>query len=421
MGLSKIGNSELITQVNRRLVLQAVRSLQPTYRAEVSRRTNLNPATVTGIVNDLLELRLLKEVSGETKSPGPAGGRPPMLLELNSDARTILAIDLEPSILRVALVGLNLNIVEYREKVINRRSQPETVIRQIIQLVEEIIGRGKQRPIDGIGLSLPGMIDRDQGILISSTNLPLWRNIPIRDLLAEKLGQAPKVERSVHLAALHEDWTDNSEETNTKLVLALRTGIGMSLITRGELYLGAGGFDGEIGHTVIDLNGPQCECGNRGCLETFVSEDAINQRVRAAIDEGKCRAVSELLADGETLRPELIYGFARDGDVDCADIVRDVGRYVGLAAANLVNLLAPDKLILCGSIDTADELILQAIEEQVQQRSLPQLRRHLKIQISRGLDKSSLLGAAVLVAREMFELPRLQHPYSLDQQQAAGV
>jgi len=407
MEVSRIGNSELITQVNRRLVLQAVRSMQPTFRAEVSRSTKLNPATVTGIVNDLLDQRLLEEVSGETKSPGPTGGRPPLLLQLNDDARRILAIDLEPTILRVALVGLNLNISEYREKVINRRSHPTTVIKQIIRLVQEIIGRGKKKRIDGVGLSLPGLIDRDQGILISSTNMPLWKNVPIRDLLAESLGKVPKVERSVHLAAMHEDWVDKSSELSTKLVLSLRTGIGMSLVSRGALYLGAGGFEGEIGHTMIDLDGPQCECGNRGCLETFVSADAISQRVREAIDQGKCKVVAEALMDGEALRPELIYSLARDGDEDCADIVREIGRYLGLASANLVNLLAPDKLILCGSIDTADELILEAIQEQVKMRSLPQLRDHLKIQLSSALEKSPLLGAAVLVARELFELPRL--------------
>ncbi len=412
MDFSTIGNSDLITQVNRRLVMKAVRQLQPTYRAEVSRKTKLNPATVTGIVNELLRLRLLKEVAGEKKSPGPTGGRPPMMLELNNTARKILAIDLEPNIIRVALVGLNLEIVHYREKLINRRSQPETVIKQIIQVVEEIISRGKQRRIDGIGLSLPGMIDRDEGILISSTNMPLWKNVPIRDLLAQKLGQAPQVERSVHLAALHQDWSDNSEELNTKLVLSLRTGIGMSLISRGELYMGAGGFEGEIGHTVIDLNGPLCECGNRGCLETFVSTDAVIERVKLAMKKNKCKAVSEALGDGEILRPELVYSLARDGDKDCAEIVREIGRYVGLAAANLVNLLAPDKLILCGSIDTADELILEAIGQQVRQRSLPQIRDHIKIQLASALDKSPLLGAAVLVIRDIFEMPRLAQSLS---------
>lgn len=405
-----IGNSELIAQVNRRLVLQAVRSLQPTYRAEVSRWTNLNPATVTGIVTDLLKLRLLREVSGEVPAPGPTGGRPPTMLELNNDARRFLAIDIEPELVRIAIVGLAINVVEYHEEVLDRHSQPATVINKIINLCEELLSRGRRRRIDGIGLSLPGLIDREQGILISSTNLPKWRNVPIRDMLAERLGHEPKLERSFHLAAMHEDWLDRSSQNNTKLILSLRTGIGMSIVRQGEVYQGAGGFDGEVGHTVIDLNGEMCECGNRGCLETFVSADAVRKRVEQMLRKGRCRAAAAAIAQGEPLRPELVYRLAKEGDEDCAEIVRDVGRYVGLAAANLVNLLAPDSLIVCGSIDTADEIILGAIRQQIAERSLPQLRGHLTIRLAIAKEKASLLGAAVFVARELFDLPRLAHP-----------
>jgi predicted NBD/HSP70 family sugar kinase len=405
-----IGNAELIAQVNRRLVLQAVRSLQPTYRAEVSRWTNLNPATVTGITSDLLKSRLLREVSGDVPAPGPTGGRPPTMLELNNDARRFLAIDLEPELVRIAIVGLGINISDYHEEVLDRHSQPSTVINTIVSLCENMLGRGRRKKIHGIGLSLPGLIDREQGILISSTNLPKWRNVPIRDMLTERLGQEPKLERSFHLAAMHEDWTDRSSQNNIKLVLSLRTGIGMSIVRQGQVYQGAGGFDGEVGHTVIDLNGEICECGNRGCLETFVSADAVRKRVEQKLRKGRCRSVAAAIAEGESLRPELVYRLAKEGDEDCTEIVRDVGRYVGLAAANLVNLLAPDTLIVCGSIDVADEIILDAIRSQIAERSLPQLRGHLTVKLAFAKEKASLLGAAVLVARELFDLPRLAHP-----------
>ena len=409
MEFPNTGNSELIAHVNRTLVMQAVRSLQPTFRAEVSRWTNLNPATVTGIVTDLLKTQLLKEVPGEARS-GPAGGRPPMMLELNNEARRILAIDLEPDVLRVALVGLGINLLEYREEFLDRRGQPETVVDKIVELSRKVMEQGRQKRIDGVGLSLPGLIDREQGILIGSTNMPQWHNVPIRDLLTERLGLEPKLERSFHLAAMHEDWIDRSNQTTTKLVISLRTGIGASFVRRGELYLGAGGFDGEVGHTLIDLNGALCECGNRGCLETFVRADAVCERVEKLIRSGRAREIASAVAKGESLRPELVYRLAKQGDADAAEVVRDVGRYVGLAAANLVNLLAPDALILCGSIDTADELILEAVREQIMERSLPQLRNHLTIRLAAAKEKSALLGAAVLVARELFDLPRLSHP-----------
>jgi glucokinase len=129
--------------------------------------------------------------------------------------------------------------------------------------------------------------------------------------------------------------------------------------------------------------------------------------VETMLRAGRCAAVAAAISSGKALRPELIYQLAKDGDADSAEIVQDVGRYVGLAAANLVNLLAPDVFILCGSIDTADDLILQAIRCQIDERALPQLRRHLTVRLAVAQEKSALFGAAVLVARELFDLPKL--------------
>ena len=402
-----IGNSELITQVNRTLVLQAVRALEPTYRAEVSRRTHLKPATVTGIVSDLIDKQLLSEVPGETQSPTPSGGRPPMMLELNGAAMRMLAVDLEADIVRVALIDLKMSILEYAEGEIDRFGEPEGVVEQIAELVEPVLATPAGKDISGIGMSLPGLICKDEGILIGSTNMPRWHNVPIRDMMAQRMGHAVQVGRAVHLAALYEDWMDLSDRRSTKLILLLRTGIGMSLVHQGALYTGAGGFDGEIGHTVIDLNGLPCECGNRGCLETYVSASAIVSRAEKMIGEGRAQAVSAAVRNGKSLRPELVYQLAKSGDADCSEIVREVGRYVGIAAANLANLFGPDSLILCGSIDTAETLLLEAVKQQIKERALPPIRRHLTVQLASAKEKSSLLGAAVLVAREKFELPGL--------------
>ena len=402
-----IGNSELITRVNRTLVLQAVRALEPTYRAEVSRRTHLKPATVTGIVSDLIDEQLLSEVPGETQSPTPSGGRPPMMLELNGGAMRMLAVDLEADIVRVALIDLKMSVLEYAEGEIDRFGEPESVVEQIAKLAEPVLATPAGKDISGIGMSLPGLIDKDEGILIGSTNMPRWHNVPIRDMVAQRLGHAAQVGRAVHLAALYEDWTDLSDRRSTKLILLLRTGIGMSLVRQGELYTGAGGFDGEVGHTVVDLNGLPCECGNRGCLETYVSASAVVSRAEKMIGEGRAQAVSAAARNGKSLRPELVYQLAKSGDADCSEIVREVGRYVGIAAANLANLFGPDTLILCGSIDTADTLLLEAVKQQIEERALPPIRRHLTVHLASAKEKSSLLGAAVLIAREKFELPQL--------------
>lgn len=410
MSKSNIGNSALITRVNRGLVLQAVRTLQPTYRAEVSRRTNLNPATVTGIVSDLLELGLIRETEGDPQPLGTLGGRPPMMLEINAGARKILAIDLEPDCIRVGLADLNMELLDYGEQMIDRLGEPGRVIDRICQLSKQMLKHAQPEGIDGAALSLPGLIDRQRGILHSSTNMPKWRDVEVASAVAEAIGVMPIAERSVHCAAIYEDWVATDEPNSTKLIISLRTGIGMSIMRHGELYVGSRGFDGEIGHTIVDIDGELCECGSRGCLETFLSASAICKRVKSLIKAGRCVQVKAAMDRGEPLHPGLIYRLAKEGDADCAEVVATIGRYLGIAAANMVNLLAPDSLVLCGSIDTADELILNAIKTQIDRSALPKMREHLQIRLARAKERTSLLGAAALVARDLFALPRLRYP-----------
>ncbi|MEZ6191085.1 MAG: ROK family protein [Phycisphaerales bacterium] len=400
----------MITRVNRGLVLQAVRTLQPTYRAEVSRRTNLNPATVTGIVADLLDLGLLRETEGDPQPLGTLGGRPPMMLEINASARKVLAIDLEPDCIRVGLADLNMELLDYGEQMIDRLGEPGRVIDRICQLSKQMLKRAQPEGIDGAAMSLPGLIDRQRGILHSSTNMPKWRDVEIGAAVADAIGVVPIAERSVHCAAIYEDWVAIDEPNSTKLIISLRTGIGMSIMRHGELYVGSRGFDGEIGHTIVDIDGELCECGSRGCLETFLSTSAICKRVKSLIKAGRCGQVKAAMDRGEPLHPGLVYRLAKEGDADCAEVVATIGRYLGIAAANMVNLLAPDSLVLCGSIDTADELILNAIKTQIDRSALPKMREHLQIRLARAKERTSLLGAAALVARDLFSLPRLKYP-----------
>jgi predicted NBD/HSP70 family sugar kinase len=261
----------------------------------------------------------------------------------------------------------------------------------------------------GVGLSLPGLIDRENGVLLGSTNMPRWRNVPIAETLERSLKLPVKVERSIHLAAYHERWSEPRQHNRSTLVLSLRTGIGMSLMHMGEIYVGSRGFDGEIGHTIVDINGKLCECGGRGCLETFVSASAVCERAKTLMERGGGGAIANQLRSGERLRPELIYRLAKEGDSDSADIVRDVGRYIGIAVSNMINLFAPDDVVICGSIDTADELIVEAVRRQMEQSALPQIRERVTVRLARAKEKACLLGAAVLVAGELFDLPKLNY------------
>ena len=406
----RIGNSDLISAVNNRLVLQAVRVKQPTYRAEVARHTGLRPATVTTIVNGLLSAKLLTEVDGESPcAPAAHFGRPPLMLQINGDVKRIVAVDLEPDRVRVALTNILVEVLEYREVLVDRFSGHAEVCTQIVALCNEVLAGVPRGLLHGVGVSLPGLIDREGGTLISSTNMPRWQNVPVAAILRKALGVPVRVERSIHLAAMYEKWANPRNDDRTILVVSLRTGVGISLMHRGELITGQRGFDGEIGHTVVDVDGRPCECGSRGCLETFISASAICARAAEAIRTGGAAALASRVAAGEPMRPELIYRLARDGDADSADIVRYVGRYLGIAVCNLINLLAPHEVVICGAIDVAGDLVLDAVREQMEQRVLPRMRERVNVRLSHEQEKLPLLGAAALVAQDWFQLPRLRH------------
>lgn len=413
MNKTQIGNSDLISTVNNRLVLQAVRVMQPTFRAAVARRTGLKPATVTGIVNDLLAQQILSEAPAAIPSGngelGARWGRPPLMLQVNADAKRIVAIDLEPDRIRVAVTDLLANVLNYQEQAIDRFSEPDVIIKTMLKLAGRAMEDVDRAQLQGVGVSLPGLVDQKAGVLISSTNLPRWRDVPIRDILHKALGVSVQVERSIHLAAIYEKWSDPNHAHRTTLMLTLRTGVGISIMHHGHLLTGRRGFAGEIGHTVVDLNGKPCECGGKGCLETFVSAPAIVARATEMIHQGKCQALVAAMRGKSDLRPELIYKLARRADRDCAQIVKEIGKYLGIAIGNMINLFAPDEVVICGSIDMVEALFLQAVREQVEKSALPRSREGLTIRLAREKDRLPLLGAAVLVAEEMFELPSLQH------------
>ena len=416
-----LGNSTLISEVNLRLMLQSVRVMQPTYRSAVARHTGLSRATVTVGVNALLERNVLEEIDDAAPAPRRAsGGRPPRLLRVNARAKQVLAIDIEPDCLRVALTDMLAHPLEVRECPIDRREGSRRIVRRLLELGQSILKAHGNPDLLGVGICLPGLIDRENGLAVSSTNMPRWRNVPIRRMVEEAFGAPVHMDRSMNLAALHEWWLHPELESCRVVLLSLRTGIGLSLMDRGQIYRGRQDSSGEIGHTVIDIHGPPCECGGQGCLECFVSTRAVTARGQRLVDQEPGGRLAQAVVADPPLRPQLIYRLAKAGDPACEALVRDIARYIGIAASNAINLLAPDHLLIAGSIDTADTIILDEVGKQIGRLALPRLRRGMRLGLATAQEQAPLLGAAALVARQVFELPKLRRVTSGPEQDAAA-
>lgn len=409
------GSFELMAEVNTRLVLNALRQHGILSRAELSRLTALQAATVGNVVAGLISKHLVTETKTE-KSPTNGAGRPGTLLKLQESSRLVLAIDLEPDYLRCALLNINLEAVAYSEVGINRFAHSDDIMSQIVSSCNSLISINPlwSNKIIGIGVSLPGEVDVENGISCGSTNMPNWKNVPILSHLSDSLHFPVTIGKSYHLAALSEKWRRPEAIDRNIMCISLRTGIGLALLIKGTLYQGASHFDGEIGHTVVELNGNLCECGKRGCLETFLASHAIEKRAKDLAAAGKADALLQAAkSDMANIKTSLIYQLAKAGNPTCAGIVRETSRYLGLAAANLVQVLNPHEVVICGGIDIADDILLQEMDAVFTEMLLPKTRQDVKLLLSPYKEKASLFGAGVVVLDDLFAMPNLDFPATM--------
>lgn len=402
------GNFELMRQVNSRLVLDSILREKAVSRAELARKTGLQPATVGNTVARLLDEGLLVEAANN-KTNRTAAGRPGQAIQINKDFCFVLAVDMEPDHLRLALMNMALDIVAYAEYSLNRFDHTDKIMDQLISGCESLLSTNElwRDKLIGMALSLPGEIDVENGIACGSTNMPNWHNVRIVERLSSALDvPSIRIGKSIHLAALSEKWRRPEIYDRNILCLVLRTGIGVALLINGSLYTGASHLDGEIGHTTVDVNGEKCECGNIGCLENFISSKSIRQRAIDMMRDGRVQQVlDEVGGDTDLITPEIIYRLAKNGDADCIEIVRDVSKYLGLATANLVQVLNPHEVIICGSIDTSGDILLEEINYAFDRILLPKTRADVEVMLSPYEDRASLYGAAVMVLDELFKLP----------------
>lgn len=376
-------------------VMELIRVLGPVSRADLARRTQFKPAALTGLVRYLMEEGLVIECE-EIRS-GSQGGRPARLLRVNSGSKAVLGIDIEPDHLRMAVADLSGAILNYRQTVCDRQQSPEATFR-LIETISREMGL-REGAVVGVGVSCAGLLDEQQGIVLGSTNLPKWKNVPVQSRLEEMFSVPVQIGRSIHQAAWAEHWFRDEAESGKVLMVTLRTGIGFALLDHGTVYQGRDHYDGELGHTLIDINGEPCECGRRGCLETFISPASITRRIKAKVAQGQAQRLEPLLASGVEVDPELIYRMARDGDPDCRDIVSDLVYYLGIGIGNLVNLLNPNSVVLCGAIEVVNEDLLAALRTEIQKQCLPQSWQGLSVRLSKHAERSALLGAAVRSAQ----------------------
>jgi predicted NBD/HSP70 family sugar kinase len=384
---------------NERLVLATIYDDGPVSRAEVARRTGLTRPTVSDVVEGLLASGLAREIGR-----GPStGGKAPILLQVDDNARQLVGIDLGDRVFTAATVSLRGEIL-HRFEVPSEDADGEDALELALQLMDQVIATA-DGPALGIGIGAPGLVDTTVGTVVEAVKRN-WRQLPLGALVAERFQVPVYVANDSQAAALAEHVFTETRGANL-IVIKVGQGIGAGVVLNGELFQGDRFGAGEIGHTVMDPNGYVCRCGRRGCLETMASTRAVLTSLAS-------------LRGGPVSMDQAIADFER-GDPQVRAIVLEAGTRLGEAVASLIGALHVRRIVLAGTMAGFGEPWLQAVSAAASNRSLAALASDTTFELGR-IDDIVVLGAsALLMTRELGLSLRPLNPMPRRQTSVRGV
>lgn len=369
-------------------------------RAAIAQRGNLSRSTVSEIVSEILPTGLVAEV-GLGKS---RGGRRPVLLEFQDDACVILGVEMGAAHVAAALTDLRGNVLAWEEREHPVRTDPGGTRALITELAEAYLKNGVRdgRPLVGIGVALPCPFDPAHPDKLSTIVLPAWEGRLGLEDLGERYGVPVMMDNDANLGALAEHWWGAGRGVDDFAYIKVATGIGSGHIIGGEIYRGATGVAGEIGHTAIDPHGKPCICGLKGCLVTLVGTPALLERAQELLGEHP----DSMLA-GREFDIEDLEAAALDGDAVAVQVAQEAAGNLGIVVAGLLNLMNPSMVVVGGDLAGLGELLLVPLREMARSRTLVSSVKAAEIRASELGPKSVAMGAATLVLKAALDDSRL--------------
>lgn len=257
--------------------------------------------------------------------------------------------------------------------------------------------------VRAIGLGTPGTVDAESGRVIFSPNLSGWKDVPLKKDLEKELGAPVFVGNDANICTLAVFEHEFKGKPQNLVGIFIGTGVGGGIVINGQLYFGHNHTAGEIGHTTVDVNGPKCGCGNRGCLETFASRTAIFKKIQSAVKDGQKTLLTDILgADLADMRSGDLRKAIRKGDKFVEKIVNEAAEYAGLGVANIINLLNPEVIVLGGGvIEALGDEMMPIIVKTAKERALPGTSKGVEIVASELGDDAGITGGAVLARRSL--------------------
>jgi glucokinase len=326
------------------------------------------------------------------------------MAEANTKGEYVVGVDLGGTKILAGVFDHSLECVGTAKLSTKSQRGVDHVIERIARCAQDAVDEADLtlKQVAGVGVGAPGAVDFDAGTVIFAPNLEGWKEIPLKKELEKILGVPVFIENDCNISALGVYVAELKSKPRSMVGVFVGTGIGGGLIIDGELYSGTGHTAGEVGHMVLEVSGPKCGCGNKGCFEALASRTAIFQQIKAGVKEGQKTLLTEMLGDDlADLRSGDLRKAIRRGDKFVDRVIEGAAEYIGIATANLINILNPEVMVLGGGvIEALSDEMMSVIIETAKDYAMPGTLKGVEIIASKLGDNAGITGAAVLARRE---------------------
>jgi predicted NBD/HSP70 family sugar kinase len=387
--------------INRRIALNLIREHQPISRADLARRMNMTRGVVSVLVQELIDQDVIYEgATGEALR-----GRKPTFLHIRTHDRLAIAVDVRFSktyLMLSDLSGRQLALESY-DTIFSVSAFVKDLAARVRRITKH---NGFRASCEGIGVVVPGMVDQRTGRILKAPALG-WNGVDLRERLSVATRLPVHIENSARACALAQLWLERGESRPQSFAyVSVADGLGVGIVVNGELLRGYSHIAGEFGHTPLNLDGPQCMCGARGCWEAYTSNLATLSRYFGwNLSKLSPKALRNSEEHPFTIL-ELI-ARARSGDAKAVNALEESARYLGLGMATLVNAINPDCIYLSGEITTAWDMIENIVKKGLAERALTEAAARTPLRLTSAQDYPRLKGAAALIAAPTFAAPRV--------------
>ncbi|MGN8644807.1 ROK family transcriptional regulator [Gracilibacillus sp. HCP3S3_G5_1] len=404
--MKRTGDLKLIQELNRSIILDTIRKYGPISRSEIAKKNDLSPTTVTSAVTDLINEGYVNEGGTGISS----GGRKPILLQFSPDNHYLIGVSISYS--KITIADMNLEAKINVKKIYSTKGYTGVaLVNYLIQLLEEFFESCKDSRICiGISIIIQGIVDSKRGIVHYNPVL-LLNDVYLRDIVGQHFHLPTWLDNDTNAYVLAEKNFGDFQEVENLIYITIGEGVGAGVITNHTLSRGESGGAGEFGHTSIDMNGRLCSCGNKGCLENYMSWPATSKKLMQRIAEGQETILSSYLTkDKSFITPNEFVDAVNNGDALAVDILHEMAEYLAVGVVNLVHLFNPEVIILGG--DVTNQLLTSVLQNKVEKKTLKPLYKDVQITESSLGKEFEMVGAASVLLQEKFQFKLTNDHYT---------